>query len=151
MENTIELTKDIPEAVALTGKVSMTRKKIMMSVGELFILRISINPLSSISFPRLFSWFKKVSLTKNEKDINLVGSVLDSPELMWSEPKLLPTYEATRAYLEINQRVQLLNQKVDVISDLLQMLKQQMTHSHSEYLEWIGTGLTFKSPIFSPL
>jgi uncharacterized Rmd1/YagE family protein len=72
-------------------------------------------------------------------DINLVGSVLDSPELMWSEPKLLPTYEATRIYLEINQRVQLLNQKVDVISDLLQMLKQQMTHSHSEYLEWIGT------------
>src|SRR5271169_5198362 len=71
-------------------------------------------------------------------DINLVGSVLDSPELMWSEPKLLPTYEATRIYLEINQRVQLLNQKVDVISDLLQMLKQQMTHSHSEYLEWIG-------------
>ena len=63
---------------------------------------------------------------------------MDSPELMWSEPKLLPTYEATRIYLEINQRVQLLNQKVDVISDLLQMLKQQMTHSHSEYLEWIG-------------
>ena len=64
--------------------------------------------------------------------------MLDSPELMWAEPKLLPTYEATRIYLEINQRVQLLNQKVDVISDLLQMLKQQMTHSHSEYLEWIG-------------
>lgn len=71
-----------------------------------------------------------------------MGSVLDSPELMWSEPKLLPTYEATRIYLEINQRVQLLNQKVDVISDLLQMLKQQMTHSHSEYLEWIGIFLT---------
>ena len=79
-------------------------------------------------------------------DINLVGSVLDSPELMWSEPKLLPTYEATRIYLEINQRVQLLNQKVDVISDLLQMLKQQMTHSHSEYLEWIG-----KSYLSSPI
>ena len=76
-----------------------------------------------------------ISITR--VDINLVGSVLDSPELMWSEPKLLPTYEATRIYLEINQRVQLLNQKVDVISDLLQMLKQQMTHSHSEYLEWI--------------
>ena len=41
VENTIELTKDIPEAVAATGKVSMSRKKIMMSVGELFILRIS--------------------------------------------------------------------------------------------------------------
>ena len=63
---------------------------------------------------------------------------------MWSEPKLLPTYEATRIYLEINQRVQLLNQKVDVISDLLQMLKQQMTHSHSEYLEWIGNLLFYE-------
>jgi uncharacterized Rmd1/YagE family protein len=41
VENTIELTKDIPETVAATGKVSMSRKKIMMSVGELFILRIS--------------------------------------------------------------------------------------------------------------
>jgi uncharacterized Rmd1/YagE family protein len=81
-------------------------------------------------------------------DINLVGSVLDSPELMWAEPKLEPTYEATRVYLEINQRVQLLNQKVDVISDLLQMLKQQMTHSHSEYLEWIGSPCT---PYFAVL
>jgi uncharacterized Rmd1/YagE family protein len=124
VENTIELTKDIPETVAATGKVSMTRKKIMMSVGELFILRISKS-----LFPR----------DPDVLDINLVGSVLDSPELMWSEPKLQPTYEATRVYLEINQRVQLLNQKVDVVSDLLQMLKQQMTHSHSEYLEWIGT------------
>ena len=44
MENTIELTKDIPETVAATGKVSMSRKKIMMSVGELFILRISTQP-----------------------------------------------------------------------------------------------------------
>lgn len=123
MENTIDLTKDIPETVAATGKVSMPRKKIMMSVGELFILRISTHRLRQMLII----------------DINLVGSVLDSPELMWSEPKLLPTYEATRIYLEINQRVQLLNQKVDVISDLLQMLKQQMTHSHSEYLEWIGT------------
>jgi len=99
----------------------MSRKKIMMSVGELFILRISTH-----------------SPGNADTDINLVGSVLDNPELMWAEPKLLPTYEATRIYLEINQRVQLLNQKVDVISDLLQMLKQQMTHSHSEYLEWIG-------------
>lgn len=123
VENTIELTKDIPEAVAATGKVSMSRKKIMMSVGELFILRISSLPFTCIVA---------------NIDINLVGSVLDSPELMWAEPRLLPTYEATRIYLEINQRVQLLNQKVDVISDLLQMLKQQMTHSHSEYLEWIG-------------
>jgi uncharacterized Rmd1/YagE family protein len=88
----------------------MSRKKIMMSVGELFILRININ---------------------------LSGSVLDSPELCWSEPNLEPVYKAARSYLEINQRVTLLNQRVQVISDLLSMLKEQMTHSQGEYLEYI--------------
>lgn len=71
VDNTIEATKDIPEMIAETGKVHMTRKEIMMSVGELFILRININ---------------------------LQGSVLDSPELMWSEPQLEPMYRAARYF-----------------------------------------------------
>ena len=110
VDATIEDTKDIPQSIAESGKVNMSRKKIMMSVGELFILRININ---------------------------LSGSVLDSPELCWSEPNLEPVYKAARSYLEINQRVTLLNQRVQVISDLLSMLKEQMTHSQGEYLEWI--------------
>ena len=63
--------------------------------------------------------------------------MLDSPEIMWSEPQLEPIYQATRGYLEINQRVALLNQRLEVISDLLQMLKEQLGHSHEEYLEFI--------------
>jgi len=70
----------------------MGRRTIMMHIGELFILRININ---------------------------LQGSVLDSPELMWSEPELEPLYAAARSYLEINQRVSLLNQRLDVIGDLV--------------------------------
>ncbi|GMM33010.1 Rmd1 protein [Saccharomycopsis crataegensis] len=110
VDNTIEDTQDIPQQIALVGKVDMKRSDIMKSIGELFILRININ---------------------------LHGSVLDSPELMWSEPHLEPIYQATRGYLEINQRVDLLNQRLEVISDLLQMLKEQLGHSHEEYLEVI--------------
>ncbi|ODQ53666.1 DUF155-domain-containing protein [Saitoella complicata NRRL Y-17804] len=110
VDNTIEVTKDIPQDIAESGKVAMSRKDIMKSVGELFILRININ---------------------------LQGSVLDSPELFWAEPQLEPIYQAARSYLEINQRVSLLNQRVEVISDLLSMLKEQLTHSHGEWLEWI--------------
>ncbi|ODV82768.1 hypothetical protein CANARDRAFT_30558 [[Candida] arabinofermentans NRRL YB-2248] len=110
VDNTIEDTQDIPQQIAQTGKVEMTREEIMKSIGELFILRININ---------------------------LHGSVLDSPELMWSEPQLEPIYQATRGYLEINQRVALLNQRLKVISDLLQMLKEQLGHSNDEYLEFI--------------
>ena len=110
VDNTIEDTQDIPQEIALTGKVSMNKEEIMKSIGELFILRININ---------------------------LHGSVMDSPEIMWSEPQLEPIYQATRGYLEINQRVALLNQRLEVISDLLQMLKEQLGHSHEEYVEFI--------------
>ena len=108
--NTIDDTEDIPQEIASSGTVSMSKEEIMKSIGELFILRININ---------------------------LHGSVLDSPEIMWSEPQLEPIYQATRGYLEINQRVALLNQRLEVISDLLQMLKEQLGHSHEEYLEFI--------------
>ncbi|SCU85157.1 LANO_0C03488g1_1 [Lachancea nothofagi CBS 11611] len=110
VDNTIEDTQDIPQQIASSGKVSMSKEDIMKSIGELFILRININ---------------------------LHGSVLDSPEIMWSEPQLEPIYYATRGYLEINQRVALVNQRLEVISDLLQMLKEQLGHSHEEYLEFI--------------
>ena len=35
---------------------------------------------------------------------------------MWAEPHLEPIYQAMRGYLEINQRVELLNQRLEVIS-----------------------------------
>jgi uncharacterized Rmd1/YagE family protein len=106
VDNTIDATQDFPQEIALTGKINMNRKNIIKSIGELFILRININ---------------------------LHGSILDSPELMWAEPHLEPIYQATRGYLEINQRVSLLNTRLEVISDLLQMLKEQLGHAHGKY------------------
>ncbi|GMM27703.1 Rmd1 protein [Martiniozyma asiatica (nom. inval.)] len=110
VDSTIEDTQDIPQQISATGKVEMTRQEIMKSIGELFILRININ---------------------------LHGSILDSPELMWSEPQLEPIYQATRGYLEINQRVALLNQRLEIISDLLQMLKEQLGYNNDQQLEFI--------------
>ncbi|KAF2674516.1 Sad1-interacting factor 2 [Microthyrium microscopicum] len=110
VDNTIETTKEVPAQIAITGKVKMTRREINMQIGELFILRINIH---------------------------LQGSVLDAPELMWAEPQLEPTYSAVRMYLEMDQRVALLTERLNVIADLLAVLKDQLTHTHGEYLEWI--------------
>jgi uncharacterized Rmd1/YagE family protein len=110
VDNTIESTKEIPSQIATTGKVNLSRREINMQIGELFILRINIH---------------------------LQGSVLDAPELMWAEPQLEPIYQAVRSYLEMDQRVELLTERLDVIADLLAVLKDQLTHTHGEYLEWI--------------
>ncbi|KAK4230874.1 Sad1-interacting factor 2 [Podospora fimiseda] len=108
--STIETCKDIPTQLALTGKINLSRSQINMQIGELFILRISIH---------------------------LNGSVLDTPELFWVEPQLEPVYQAVRSYLEMDQRVGLLTERLDVIADLLAVLKDQLSHGHGEKLEWI--------------
>ena len=92
-----------------------------MQIGELFILRINIH---------------------------LNGSVLDTPELFWVEPHLEPVYQAVRSYLEMDQRVGLLTERLDVIADLLAVLKDQLSHGHGEMLEWIGMT---PPPFFFPL
>ena len=110
VDNTIDATKDIPTQLATNGKTGMSRRQIAMQIGELFILRINIH---------------------------LQGSVLDSPELMWAEPGLEPIYAAVRSYLELDARCSLLTERLDVIADLLAVLKDQSSHRHGEFLEWI--------------
>jgi uncharacterized Rmd1/YagE family protein len=108
---TIEDTSPLPALIAQTGSVNLSRRQLNMKIGELFILRINIH---------------------------LQGSVLDSPELMWAEPHLEPVYAAVRSYLEIGQRVELLTERLDVIADLLAVLREQGSRRHGEVLEWIG-------------
>ncbi|KAF2718034.1 DUF155-domain-containing protein [Polychaeton citri CBS 116435] len=110
LDATISTTQNIPSTIARTGRINLSRREINMQIGELFILRINIH---------------------------LQGSVLDAPELMWAEPQLEPVYVAVRSYLEMDQRVGLLTERLDVVGDLLQVLKEQLTHTHGEYLEWI--------------
>ena len=108
---TIDATSPLPALIAQTGSVNLTRRQLNMQIGELFILRINIH---------------------------LQGSVLDSPELMWAEPHLEPVYAAVRSYLEIGQRVGLLTERLEVIGDLLAVLREQGSRRHGEVLEWIG-------------
>lgn len=129
IETTIDTTKDIPRSIAESGKVGMPPMDIMKHIGhvrdaitnlQLFILRMNIH---------------------------LVGSVVDSPEIFWSQPDLgmrvycltyaEPLYAAARSYLEIQPRIDLLNIRVEVLQDMLQLLKDQVTSSHSEWLEII--------------
>ncbi|KAL8691359.1 MAG: hypothetical protein Q9218_003403 [Villophora microphyllina] len=110
LATTIAATHPLPAQLALTGRIALSRTEITKQIGQLFILRINIH---------------------------LQGSVLDSPELMWAEPQLEPVYGAVRSYLEMDQRVGLLTERLEVLGDLLAVLKDQVGTRHGEYLEWI--------------
>jgi uncharacterized Rmd1/YagE family protein len=62
---------------------------------------------------------------------------VDTPEYFWNLPNLERLYLAVRAYLEISQRVLVLNQRVAIISDLLGMLKDHSNNTHARSLELI--------------
>ncbi|RIA85027.1 hypothetical protein C1645_392605 [Glomus cerebriforme] len=110
MENTIERTKHIPKMLAQTGRLNLNRVQVTKLSGEMFKLRMNVN---------------------------LVSNVLDTPEIFWSEPSLEPLYNAIRSYLEISQRVKLLNERCNIISDLLDMLREDIGNSNMTRITWI--------------
>ncbi|KAJ3215662.1 hypothetical protein HK099_006250 [Clydaea vesicula] len=95
MEETIDSTIALPHEMSKYGKINMERTEVMKIVGELFDLRMNVN---------------------------LVSNVLDTPEIFWSERELQGLYQAVRAYFEISQRAALLNKRLEVVGDLLNML-----------------------------
>ena len=58
-------------------------------------------------------------LFKLRRDVNLVSNVLDVPELFWDEASLKELYDAVRDYMEIDPRVENLNEKLVVASDFV--------------------------------
>lgn len=71
---------------------------------------------------------------------------LDTPELFWSEASLLPLYEAIRDYLEITARVQLLNERLSVSGELLEIVHDYIGEGQMEHITMIIIWLIGESP-----
>lgn len=110
IHKTFNNTKHIPEDLAKHGRISLSRQEIRRKMGELFIKRNSIN---------------------------LHADVLDTPEFFWEYSELEPFYSMTANYLDLENRVEVLNQRLDVIHELFEMLGNELNHQHSSRLEWI--------------
>lgn len=100
----------LPEEIATQGIISLSRRAIFKRIGEIFLSRSSIN-------------------------LNI--EYLESPEYFWRNPNLEPFYIMTKKFLDISSRVTALNQKIDVLQELLHILNSQVQHRHSSMLESI--------------
>lgn len=110
MQKTFNKTKQLPEDLAKHGRIPLSRKEIRRKMGELFIERASIN---------------------------LHLDVLDTPEFFWEYPELEPLYKMISIYLDIATRVEVLNQRLDVVHELFEMLGNELNHQHSSRLELV--------------
>lgn len=98
MANTMAEAQNIPRRLALTGDLGMKREENVRILGRLYMTRV---------------------------DVNLSSNMLDVPSFFWdSEPTLNPLYSAVREYLEINPRIQMLNERCKVFLDLASILSE---------------------------
>lgn len=128
IQSTIEKTRTLPENLVKHGKISLSRKEIRKKIGELFLDRNSIN---------------------------LHSDILDTPEFFWEYCELEPFYRTTANYLDLSTRVEVLNKRLDIVKELLEMLGNELNHQHSSALEWtiifliiIEVGIALSKDIF---
>ncbi len=109
VQTTYNECKHIPQALARRGKIPLSRKEIRRKMGQLFLERSSIN---------------------------LQWDVLDTPEFFWENLELEPLYSMVSNFLDIENRVAVLNQRLDIVHELFEMLGTELNHQHSSRLEW---------------
>lgn len=108
--NTIKKNSQLPEVLARTGKIPLSRRAISQRMGEIFIEMSSVN---------------------------LNSGYLDVPEYFWRFPNLENYYTMTEQFLDITRRVAALNQRLDVLHQFFDMLTGQLQFQHTTLLELI--------------
>lgn len=106
----IEDTAHIPKRIATRGDSHLSRRELSRIRGNLFLVK---------------------------SEINLQFDLLDTPDFFWDYPEYQDIYDATSNYLEVKQRIDILNKKLGVIQELFNMLSDEQKHKHSSKLEWI--------------
>lgn len=110
IQETVKKNAYLPEEIARRGVTLLSRRSLFKRMGEIFIARSSIN---------------------------LNSEYLDTPEFFWRNPNLEPYYIMTKKFLDVPARVTSLNQKLDVLQELLDILNSQVQHRLSSLLEII--------------
>ena len=111
VQKSIEDTRGLAAELAATGAiVSQSQKDIARTLGRLILDRHSIY---------------------------LYSDVLDTPDVCWENPDLVPLYRLVSKQLELAPRVELLNARVEIVRELLVVLSDELQNKHASRLEEI--------------
>lgn len=108
IEKEILKTKNIPIEIKKYWKSKLSQKEILKLRGELM-------------------------LTKSL--LNLHYDLLDEPEFFWDHPELVSFYETTQNYLDIKDRIEIANKKINVIDEIFETLSDEVKYKHETFLE----------------
>mmetsp|Transcript_129489 Transcript_129489/g.224970 ORF Transcript_129489/g.224970 Transcript_129489/m.224970 type:complete len:480 (+) Transcript_129489:97-1536(+) len=110
VDRSIADTRSIPETMAERGEVDLDSRQLSRQMGGLLMLRC---------------------------DVNLHTDILDTPEIFWDEDRFEPHYMSCRGNLDVDKRVEILNQRLGVLKDLYDLLQNGLNVRHGNRLEVI--------------
>ena len=116
VDKTIEENQAIPAELISSGKISLSKVALSKKIGSLFVER---------------------------NYINLNNNILDTPEFFWKHPRYEQFYEMSIKFLDLSQRIHVLNSKMDIMRDLYSILSDELKHTHSSRLEIVVILLIF--------
>ena len=100
----------IPEELALRGKISLSRKDIAKQIGRLYL---------------------------QKGLMNLNSTLLDTPDFFWEHTQYKPLYMYMCQELDLDERMDLINHRYDMLHEIYALLSGEMQHQHSVFLEWV--------------
>lgn len=110
VEAAMNVVGDLPSRLAKTGKIPMPAKSIKKLVGSILEAQFSINQF---------------------------GLVDDRPDVFWEHPELEQFYKKTGTYLELQDRWNVLSDKIVALQEALDVLRDEVNTKNSHLLEWI--------------
>lgn len=104
----VSRTRALPAELAATGRTGMGRRALKRCIGELIAARYSVS---------------------------LVSDILDTPEFFWQNPSLEGLYLECAAAVELRPRAAVLEARVQVLRDSLDLLNNELSSRSSDRVE----------------
>ncbi|CAG2121935.1 unnamed protein product, partial [Medioppia subpectinata] len=83
--------------------------------------------------------------------INLSSDLLDTPDFYWDRQELERLFVDTIYFLNIKKRTNVLNEKLNHCIELMELLSNNLNHSHSAKLEWMIIVLIVVEVVFEAI
>ncbi|CUV06069.1 unnamed protein product [Cryptosporidium hominis] len=117
IEDCVENIKYLPLKLAQVGASSVIEEEFKVEV-----------PQVRKRFSELYSY---------QISVNLVEDFLDIPEIFWHNYKFHSVWRNLQEYLEISERLQVLNRRIVMMQELLKVITEEYQTTHANRLTWI--------------
>eukprot|EP00057_Strongylocentrotus_purpuratus_P013906 XP_011668380.1 PREDICTED: required for meiotic nuclear division protein 1 homolog [Strongylocentrotus purpuratus] len=110
LDQFVSSIENIPDNMKLGKGVKLSREEVMKKTGELFGLR---------------------------HRINLSSDLLISPDFYWDREELELVYNKMCQFLSISRRTNVMNEKLNHCTELVDLMRSHLEEKHTHRLEWM--------------